>query len=405
MNVTFVGADPRERARPLLDRMLGNGADQIAIACAFLTDGGVELLRRHQRLLALPGSFVVVAWDWPTNLEAVEKLHGLAPGNIYVHLGAETPEEKKVGPGLMHSKVYFARRGDECWLWTGSHNLTASASQGVNCEAAVILGGSTHEAPFRAAVRHLEQCRSEAVVFDPFNPPQQPTPEQTLVIHAECALSPKSPPWYVHLRPATVDYDRAMRPPSAVWLYLYPVGSLAPGRPRPPATAAYSGTLTALNFTEHHLQKGIPADWQQADYVVEQSGRVFQLTLPKPHTTVTPTQGVFRVDAKESPTTVWVTESPAAKRERIVGDSRKTDVDYEFLKFFTKRSRDGQSLVHRPFREIRTKYHFQRKEIGDIAPTDLAARLSTSSNEFVEVDEKSDVDDKFAFIYRAKYRI
>ena len=43
----------------------------------------------------------------------------------------------------MHSKVFFARAGEQCRLWTGSHNLTASAMQGVNCEAAVLVEGDS----------------------------------------------------------------------------------------------------------------------------------------------------------------------------------------------------------------------------------------------------------------------
>src|SRR5205823_9447747 len=50
----------------------------------------------------------------------------------------------------------------QCWLWTGSHNLTASASQGVNCEAAVVLEGSIEEQPFRDAMSHLERCKQES---------------------------------------------------------------------------------------------------------------------------------------------------------------------------------------------------------------------------------------------------
>ncbi len=108
------------------------------------------------------------------------------------------------------------------------------------------------------------------MMFDPLNPPPPHTSIQTLVIHAECHTTLKATPWFVHLRPATTDYDRVMRPPAAVWLYLYEPGSLRIGRRRRPATAAYSGMLTALNFTENHLQhRGISADWRNADYVIE----------------------------------------------------------------------------------------------------------------------------------------
>src|SRR5207248_2252613 len=118
------------------------------------------------------------------------------------------------------------------------------------------------------------------------------------------------PPWFVHLRPATTDYDGAMRPPAQVWLYLYPPKSLHPGVPRPPAQAAYSGTLTALNFTEFHTNRGIPADWRSADFVIEQDDGVFHLTDPRPHTR-TPTQGIFRIDGREDPSIIWLAESPA----------------------------------------------------------------------------------------------
>ena len=120
---------------------------QVAIACAFLTGGGAVFLKKHAARLRLSGSFLVVAWEPPTTLflDALEELHSLFPGNLYVHLGAQTPVEKHVGRGLMHSKLFFARAGGQCWLWTGSHNLTASATQGVNREAAIVLEGSIDE--------------------------------------------------------------------------------------------------------------------------------------------------------------------------------------------------------------------------------------------------------------------
>ena len=87
MNVRFVATDPRQKARPLLDELLERGVDQIAIACAFLTDGGAEVLKRHAARLRLSDSFVVVAWEPPTSLQAAQAVHALCPGNFYVHLG------------------------------------------------------------------------------------------------------------------------------------------------------------------------------------------------------------------------------------------------------------------------------------------------------------------------------
>lgn len=404
MKVKFIGANPRERARPLLNDVLDHGVDQVAIACAFLTGGGVELLRRHESRLKLPDSFLTVAWEWPTNLASVEELHALCPGNVYLHLGSQTPVEKGVGPGLMHSKLFFARTDNRCWLWTGSHNLTASAAQGVNCEAAVLLEGTMDEQPFQEALAHLIKCKEEAVVFDPYHPPPMPPAQQTLVIHAECDVALKTPPWFVHLRPATTDYDRVMRPPASVWLYLYHPKTLRSRNRRPRAIAAYSGTLTALNFTEDHDPPGIPADWTGADFVIEQSQDVFHLTHPRPHTR-TPTQSVFRVDIEEDPSTVWLTDSPTPKRERLVGQMWYQKVDPEYKQFFTSRSLKGQQLVHRPYQRTRDTYHVKRKEIGDTEQSELRPRLNVSDNEVFEVEELGQADDKFAFIYRAKYRI
>ncbi|BBO06295.1 hypothetical protein SG09_56450 [Bradyrhizobium ottawaense] len=404
MNVRFIAPAPRNRAQPDLDNLLSYGTDQLAIACAFLTPGGVETLKPHAARLKQQNSFVVVAWDTPTSLDALNELHTFIPGNLYVHLGSLTPVERGVGPGLMHSKVFYARAGEQCRLWTGSHNLTASAMQGVNCEAAVLIDGTSGEAVFADALAHLNQCRAEAILFDPLNPPPPLPSEQTLVIHAECHTVLKPHPWFVHLRPDNTDYDKAMRPPAAVWLYLYEPGVLKTGTRRPSAIVAYSGTLTALNFTERHPRhRGISAGWSAADYVIEWRAGVPRLTEPTPHTN-TPSQGVFRVEAKEATDTVWLTESPRPTLERVVGEEHLSRIDPEFRQFFTNKSlREGQ-LLHQQYRSVRTVIRVPRKEVGFVEPTEILSRLDTPANVEIDIDEKLEAEDKFAFIYRAKYR-
>ena len=50
--------------------------------------------------------------------------------------------------------------------------------------------------------------------------------------------------------------------------------------------------------------------------------------------------------------------------------------------------------------------HVQRKEIGDIEQAELIPRLNVKSKDIgIEVEELGQIDDKFAFIYKAKYRI
>jgi hypothetical protein len=404
MNVKFIAPNPRRRAKPTLDTVLSAGTEQLAIACAFLTPGGVELLRPHANRLRLDPSFIVVAWEPPTSLESLNELYSLAPGKVHVHLGSLTPVERGLGPGLMHSKVFFAKGGQGCRLWAGSHNLTASACQGVNCEAAILLEGTFDESPFIDALAHLNQCRAEAMPFDPLNPPPSPTPEQTLVIHGERHASLKPLPWYIHLRPATTDYDKAMRPPAAVWLYLYDPGSLHAGRTRPKATGAWSGTLTALNFTEHHPKhRGISADWRGTDYVIELRNGIPCLTEPKPHTK-TPSQGVFRLDTVQTPETVWLTETPKPQLERVVGRTRVSEVDPEFRRFFTSQSLAKGGLLHQEYRSIRTVTRLPRKEVGGTEPQQLIDRLDLPETAELMIDENLEEKDIFAFIYRAKYR-
>jgi hypothetical protein len=404
MSLRFIAPDPRQRARPLLDSVLTSGTDQIAIACAFLTRGGVQLLRRHSPRLRLPSSFVVVAWEHPTDLEALNELYDVMPGNLYVHLGSLTPKEHGVGPGLMHSKVFLANAGGRYSLWVGSHNLTASAAQGVNCEGALLVEGATDEQVYLDALQHLNRCRAEAIAFDPRNPPPPLRPVQTLVIHAERHAVLRRLPWHVHFLPATTDYDKAMRPPAAVWLYLYEPGSLRPGRPRPAATTAHSGTLTALNFTETHPRfPGISAAWNSADYVIDLVNGIPCLREPTPHH-VTPSQGIFRVSVGEDPQTVWLTESPEPKIEREVGVRRVSEVDPEYRQYFSKDSIVPEGLLHNEFRTLKTTVRLPRKEIGNMREPDLQRRFFTNEEVEVSIDEELSEEDLYLFIYRAKFR-
>ena len=74
MNVEFFAADPDHKARERLDELLTRGVDQLAIACAFCTGAGVELLKRHAQRLKTPGSFVVVSGEPPTDGAALAEL-------------------------------------------------------------------------------------------------------------------------------------------------------------------------------------------------------------------------------------------------------------------------------------------------------------------------------------------
>jgi hypothetical protein len=179
-------------------------------------------------------------------------------------------------------------------------------------------------------------------------------------------------------------------------------GSLRVGKPRPMAKGVYSGTLSALNFTEIHPQHGITADWRGADYAIEFERGIPCLIQPKANMT-TPSQGIFRMETQEKPETVWMTESPAPKLERVVGATRVSEVDPEYRKFFTGNSLKSGKLLHQEYRSLRTVTRLPRREVGDAEASKLRERLLLSGTE-LEIDETLSQNDEFAFIYRAKYR-
>src|SRR5262249_32876866 len=135
----------------------------------------------------------------------------------------------------------------------------------------------------------------------------------------------------------------------------------------------------------------------------ELKGGVPCLSEPTPYT-ITPSQGVFRVEAKEATDAVWLTESPKPTLERVVGEQRVSQVDPEFRQFFTKKSLMHGQLLHQQYRSVKSVIRVPRKEVGFVEPADLFSRLDTPANTEIVIDEEMEAADKFAFIYRARYR-
>jgi hypothetical protein len=179
------------------------------------------------------------------------------------------------------------------------------------------------------------------------------------------------------------------------------MGVLDRYKPVPVADAAYSGTLTALNFTEHHPTKGIPADWDGADYVIEQHGGIFRLVEQEMTHTRTPSQAVIRIDSVEDPTTIWVSEDPRPRRERIASSARLVAIDPEFLEFFNKGSVKDGRLVSRDYRDICDVARVQRNEVGNVTDDELLSRMSYALTPLIEVAENGANNKKSPFIRRA----
>ena len=356
MQVRFLADDPRHKARPMLDGVLNFGSDQLAIACAFCTDAGIELLMRHTDRLRKTGSFVVVSVAPPTDYPALTKLYRKIPENLYVHWGAKSPEEKKVkGAALMHSKVFYARSGNRCCLWTGSHNLTGNATQGGNCEAAIMLDGTVDEEPFVHAMQHLLACRNEATLYDPTTPPIIATaPVNILAIHAEADGVPSNPlPWYVQLALDSAEFDDLLNLSAQARLFLYPKGALSRGWQSVSPIAGYSGSLTGQNRTATNPSNpgaGTAALWTAATFGIAVPGRGVPVLsaagLPGP---AVATQALLHLNSKADLSEDLFSDKPKFETRHIEGETRYSAVDDDMRRFFKNDSIRGESLVHVPY--------------------------------------------------------
>ena len=412
MDVEFYSDDPRRKSRPMLDQILTDGVDQLAIACAFCTGAGVEVLLRHTARLKNADSFVVVSAQPPTDYEGLERLHNQIPQNLFVHWGALSPYEKKVGAALMHSKVFFARAGDECWLWTGSHNLTGNATQGGNCEAAVILHGTADERPFIDAMKHLLACRNEATLYDPDTPaPESAERADLIAIHAETDAIPSTPlPWRIHLCLDSSDFDKLLGPPADVRLFLYPTGSLSFGWQDATPIAAYSGSLTGQNLTARNPRAslaGTPAEWNAADFGITESRGVLMVGPAAPPGPSVTTQVVLYIDATSESDEALFSEEPKLEMRPIPGEPRYSDIDLDMLRFFSRQSLDGLMLLNVPYVGRRLVVSVPGEDTRRSDLDRIRARLGTDAMVSIELTEapRTRRERRHPFIVRIKYRL
>lgn len=412
MNARFFSSDPHSGSRRQLEALLQNGTDQLAICCAYCTAAGVAFLTPHAARLRSSGSFVVVSWDKPTDFAALDKLHALIPGHLYVHYGNSTPVERKVGNSKMHSKVFFARSGSNCQLWTGSHNLTASALLGANCEGAVLLEGQLGEPAFTDALAHLIACRDEAHVYQPGmkGPDDFPAEkEPTLIIHAEGTGSP--PPWHLYLRSQGTHLDRFLALPAGLRLYLYHPGSLAAGWQRSLPHTAYSGSLTGVNLTPNHPSyAGAQANWPTAQFAVDVgftgSPPVFGPNSSDPRGVTT--QALFAIDGVAPLDEVWLQKKPSAKLTAVAGhEFTRTVEDDDLLSFFTPASRGFfRELVFRTIERYEPTYEVSKEDIRDRDLERLSSNVGVQARprgpEGYLADE---YESRPPFVYRANFRL
>jgi hypothetical protein len=412
MQIKFLSPDPRRRARPALDDILNRGTDQIALAVAYCTAAGVQILKPHAARINKPDSFVVVSVDPPTDYAALAELNTLIPGRLFVHWGALLPQEIEAPAPLMHSKVFYARAGGDCWLWTGSHNLTGNAFQGVNCEAALLLEGKSNEEPFVDALQHLTPCKNQAHLYDPDKTPPWGTGRANIaVIHAEADAVPTDAlPWHVHLCLDTADFDDILPPGVEVRLFLYPKGSLLGGWREVIPIAAYSGSLSGQNLTAINPNVRVPgvlANWQDAKFsITEERSVLFFGPSRSPGARVT-TQAVINLDTPSAPDETLFSEAPKVKLDKVPGQAHTEPADHDLKQFYTPKSVQGEMLVHVPVAERRRVLKVPAWELRQSDRSKIAAQFPADENIFIEAMEEPTPGRKkrHPFITRARYRL
>jgi hypothetical protein len=412
MDVDFFSDDPRRKARPRLDDILIRGVDQLVIACCFCTAAGVQILQRHVSRLGKVGSFAVVSVAPPTDYAALADLHRSIPDNLFVHWGAFSPVEKKASAALMHSKVFYARAGNECWLWTGSHNLTGNATQGGNCEAAVLLHGTADEQPFMDALTHLQTCRNESTLYDPNSlPPGGADRADLLAIHAETDVVPTDPlPWHIHLCLNTADFDQLLDPPADVRLFLYPRGSLHGGWQHAAPIVAYSGSLTGLNLTARNPQTGhagVLAEWRAATFSITEVHGVLVLGPDSPPGGSVTTQAVLNIAAQSPPDEILFSEEPKIVERMLEGERSLSSIDPDMKRFFDNKSVQGTQMVHLPIIGRRFVIKVPAYEARQRDFQKIQHQVSPELELPIELIEpsKRKLEKHHPFIIRARYRL
>jgi len=358
----------------MLDEVLQFGSDQLAIACAFCTAAGVDILLRHASRLKRRGSFVVVAAAPPTDYADLNRLYEVIGDNLLVHWGCKNPREKDLGVPLMHSKVFYARSGQQCRLWTGSHNLTASATQGLNCEAAIVMAGDSHEQVFVDALAHLMACRDQAVSYDPDLEFLEGEKADILVIHAETAFIPTKPtPWHVEVCLNSEDCDTILKPPAEVRLYLYDVGVLSSGMFDKSPLAAYSGFLTGVNFTQRNkstIGQGTPAEWQEADFQVTDKAHILNFHDTEPPDPGVTTQAVVNIEAEVREVEYLFSSRPCIRRVYRHSSQRVQVDDDMWSHFVQSEGMPSNMVIRQPILSAEQVVHFEPRKGGPSLPGD-----------------------------------
>jgi hypothetical protein len=307
----------------------------------------------------------------------------------------------------MHSKVFYSEAGDKCWLWVGSHNLTARATTGANFEAAILLAGHPSEEPFRAAREHIEECRRESSPC-----PEEPIPKldgdevDVVVVNAEAdQFSSLSPPWHVRLGLRSSEYDWLLEAPAEVRLHLYAPGELARGWQTAVPRTSYAGTLTGLNFTDIHPEHpGMAARWGDEQFSITEDDRaVLQFARPRSEPKGIVTQGVINIESLVSSEEAFLPTKPKVDREEHRERRPLGLIDDDLATFFTKASIRRGQLVYETVYPGKAKWKLRISDLREPDKRSLYEEAQAHQIDLFDVDETE--LPRHPCIMRAKYKL
>lgn len=265
LQVTFVDGNPKHRARAALERVLAHGTKRLRMACCFATTAGLKILKRYLPLIGREGSFAVFSSEYPTDLKTLGQWMERHPGHIFVHYGksfrrAESSNTRE----LMHSKLFYADDGETAKVWCGSHNLTGSALQGRNIEAANVIEGPVHHPYFAAILTHLDGCRQRA--YEEIREEPDGTTATGYVLELEvddieAFLREAQAGRFIQFSPYDDKKQDRLTPGLTFYIQLHPRGALRKGKRIPPPIARVEALTTGTNLTPRHAVQGTKATY------------------------------------------------------------------------------------------------------------------------------------------------
>jgi hypothetical protein len=286
--LTFCDAVPKAAFRSVVEAAL-DGATGLDVAVAFLTRAGADLFHKWANVIGAKNCRLSVSVQFPTDLDALLDLSQVLGPQLYVHLkcGPQERVESSTLSSLLHSKVTWIKRADrQVSIFVGSHNWTSSALDGVNLEASTRINCDDGD-PFEREVKsHLDACARDSVVFNPHDLeyyrsiqvrlyPEGPTGARPLairqfekakgtVLHVEGQWANKREPMLLYLPLGEPRLNKWFKsePPTSLYLYLYPPGSLTGHSPPTVKPDLYQGEVTTHS---RRAITGMPVNCQIPD--------------------------------------------------------------------------------------------------------------------------------------------